>query len=210
MATLAATTRATTAAQTTTDYERFAGICAILAGLVGFLYSVSFVILRNPLLYSVTLLAVGLLGTAVLVAVYNRLRETDASFALWGLVLGLVGAMGAAIHGAYDLANVLHPPASVNADLPNAIDPRGMLTFGVAGLGALVTAWLIVRGGQLPRGLGYLGYVLAVLQILLYLARLIVLDATSFLVLGPALLAGFIVSPAWYVWLGAVLWRRGR
>jgi hypothetical protein len=207
MATLAAT-RAATAADTT-SYERFAGICAILAGLVGLLYSISFVVLRSNLLSALFLLLAGLFGTAALVAVYQRLRETDASFALLGLVLGAIGGIGAAIHGGYDLANALHPPATLNADLPNAIDPRGMLTFGVAGLGMWVTAWLIVRGGALPRSLGYLGYLLALLLVVIYLARLIILDATSLLVLGPALLAGFIVSPVWYVWLGATLWRKG-
>jgi hypothetical protein len=207
MATLAAT-RAATAADTT-SYERFAGICAILAGLVGLLYSISFVVLRSNLLSALFLLLAGLFGTAALVAVYQRLRETDASFALLGLVLGAIGGFGAAIHGGYDLANALHPPATLNADLPNAIDPRGMLTFGVAGLGMWVTAWLIVRGGALPRSLGYLGYLLALLLVVIYLARLIILDATSLLVLGPALLAGFIVSPVWYVWLGATLWRKG-
>jgi hypothetical protein len=92
--------------------------------------------------------------------------------------------------------------------LPSAIDPRGMLTFGVAGLGMWVIAWLIVRGGQLPRGLGYLGYLLAALLIVIYLARLIVLDASSPLVLAPAALTGFIVNPLWYLWLGAVLVRK--
>jgi hypothetical protein len=207
MATLAASSRALATDQHA-SYERFAGLAAMLAGAVGFIYSVAFVVLRNQTLYSAALLVSGLLTVAVLVAVYQRLRETDASFALLGLLLGLTGGMGAAIHGGYDLANALHPPASVNLDLPSAIDPRGMLTFGVAGLGMWVTAWLIGRGVALPKGLGYLGYLLAVLLILIYLARLIILDATSLLVLGPALLAGFIVSPAWYIWLGATLWRK--
>lgn len=207
MATLAATSRAATGASSL-GYGRFAGICAILAGLVGLVYSVSFVVLRNPALYSAALLLGGLLGTVAMVAVYQRLRDTDASFALLGLLLALVGGMGATIHGGYDLANALHPPATVNLDLPSAIDPRGMLTFGVAGLGMWVIAWLIVRGGQLPRGLGYLGYLLAALLIVIYLARLIVLDASSPLVLAPAALTGFIVNPMWYVWLGRVLVRQ--
>jgi hypothetical protein len=67
-----------------------------------------------------------------------------------------------------------------------------------------------LRGGRLPRGLGYLGYVTAALLIVIYLARLIVLSPTSPLVLVPALLAGFIASPAFYVWLGITLWRDAR
>ena len=83
----------------------------------------------------------------------------------------------------------------------------GLLTFGVAGVGLFVVAWLIGRGGQFPQGLGYVGYVLAVLLVVLYLGRLIVLRATSPVILVPAVLAGFIANPALYVWLGLALWR---
>lgn len=59
-------------------FERFAGVCAILVGLGGILYAVAFVVLKNSLLYSLFLLLGGLLSTAVLTAVYNRLRKTAA------------------------------------------------------------------------------------------------------------------------------------
>src|SRR5581483_4981577 len=121
----------------------------------------------------------GLASSAALVAIYERVRGTEPSFALWGLILGLAGTIGAAIHGGYDLANAIHPPAVANADLPSAIDPRGLLTFGVAGLSLLVFAGLIARGRALPAGLGYLGYALAALLLILYLGRLIILEATS-------------------------------
>ncbi len=210
MATFAAADRVNSATSVSSSYERFAGVCAILTGVVGLVYAVAFVILRSPSLSALSLLLGGLLGTATLIAVYARLRQTDASFAVLGLVLGVMGAMGAAIHAGYDLSNVLNPPSAVNLDLPSQIDPRGMLTFGIAGLGLWVVAWLILRGGQFPRGLGYLGYITAVLLIAVYLARLIVLDASSPLVLAPAVLAGFIASPIWYVWLGLSLWRNTR
>jgi hypothetical protein len=191
-------------------YDRFAGVCAVLTGATGLLYSVAFVVLRSDLLSASFLLLTGLFGTATLVGVYAKLKQTDETFAMLGLLLGVASAMGAAIHGGYDLANALHPPSTVNLDLPSQIDPRGILTFGVAGLALWVIAWLMLRGGGFARGLGYLGYVTAALLILIYLARLIVLDATSWLVLVPALLTGFIASPVWYIWLGASLWRPSR
>jgi hypothetical protein len=91
------------------------------------------------------------------------------------------------------------------ANLPNQVDPRGLLTFGVAGVGLFVVAWLMGRGAQFPNGLGYLGYALAVLLVILYLGRLIVLQASSPLILVPAVLAGFLANPIWYIWLGITL-----
>lgn len=193
-----------------TAYERFAGVCAILAGVAGFMYSVGFIILRNDLVYGLFQMLGGLLATAALVAVYNRVRQVDAGFALWAIVLGLVGALGSAIHGSYDLANAINPPSSnvaALADLPSQIDPRGLLTFGVAGLSLIVLSWLIIRSAQFPRGLGYLGYVLGALFLVLYVGRLVILNAASPIIVGPALLTGFIVNPAWYIWLGLGLWR---
>src|SRR5262249_48174644 len=93
------------------------------------------------------------------------------------------------------------------SNLPSQVDPRGLLTFGVTGIAFLVLAWLIVRGGQLPRGLGYLGYALAILLVIVYLGRLILLDPSNLFLLGAAGLTGFILAPLWYIWLGLVLWR---
>jgi len=190
------------------SFERFAGLSAILAGITGLLYSISFVLLKNDMLIALFLMLGGVFSTAVLVAVYNRLKETDATFALWALLLSIAGAFGAIIHGGYDLANAINPTAANVAlvNLPSAIDPRGLLTFGVAGLGVFVTAWLMGRGGQFPRALSYWGYLLAVLLVVLYLGRLIILDPKNPVVLVDALLSGFIVNPVWYVWLGVVLW----
>lgn len=116
------------------SFERFAGYCAVLAGIAGFLYSVAFIILRSDVLSALFLLLGGLFGTAALTALYERLRGTDSAFALWGLLFALVGAIGSTIHRGFDLSNALHPPA-ITTDLPNTLDPRGLLTFGFAGIG---------------------------------------------------------------------------
>ena len=200
--------------QTIDPYENFAGLCAVLVGIGGFLYAVAFIILviggRSPelgvLLSSLFLMLIGLLSIAVLVAIYNRVRETDATFALLALLLGVAGAVGSAVHGGYDLANAINPPASVPADLPSQIDPRGLLTFAVSGIALFIIAGLIWKGKQFPIGLAYLGGVSPILLIVLYLGRLIVLAPTNPVVLVPALLNGFLINPAWYIWLGVALW----
>jgi hypothetical protein len=188
-------------------FERFAGLCGIGAGVVGFLYALSFIVLRNQRLSALFLMLGGLAATAVLVALYERLRLTSALLALWALLLGTVGSLGAMVHGGYDLANSLHPPLSSNPDLPSAVDPRGLLTFGLTGISLYIFALLMRRDRQFSGALAYLGAVSAALSIALYLGRLIVLDPARPIIVVPALLEGFVVNPVWYVWVGVVLWR---
>ena len=190
-------------------FERFAGYCAVLAGIAGFLYSVAFIILRSDLLSALFLLLGGLFGTAALTALYERLRGTDSAFALWGLLFALAGAIGSTIHGGFDLSNALHPPATTT-DLPNPVDPRGLLTFGFAGIGLFVFSWLILQSASFSKNFGYLGYLSAILMVILYLGRLIILQATSPVIVIPALLEGFLINPIWYIWLGVMLLRGGR
>jgi hypothetical protein len=203
----------------TNAFERFGGLCAFLAGIGGLGYSVSFVIISKSapdvsnVLSPLFLLIGGLLSSAVLLALYQRLRENEATFALWAALLGTLAALGSAAHGGYDLANAINPPAlsadfqtNLNA-LPSQIDPRGLLTFGVTGLAFLIFAWLIVRSGLLPRGLGYLGYALGILLVIVYLGRLILLQPSNLFLLGAAGLTGFVLAPIWYIWLGLVFWR---
>jgi hypothetical protein len=186
--------------------QRAAAAAAIAAAVVGLLYSISFVLVSrlNPasgaLLSALFLLLGGLLGVVAFLGVYDRRREDRPAFSLLFVVLGAAGGLGAAVHGGYDLANALHPPASLPGDVPNPVDPRGFLTFGVTGLA------LLLLGALVEEGPGRLAYLAGGLLILVYLARLIVLAPTSPLVLVPAALAGFVVNPAFYLWLG--LWLR--
>jgi hypothetical protein len=87
MSTQSASNRVDIITTQSSSFERFAGLSAILAGIAGLLYSISFVVLKNDLLIALFLMLGGLFSTAALVAVYNRLKETDATFALWALLL---------------------------------------------------------------------------------------------------------------------------
>jgi hypothetical protein len=190
------------------SFSRFAGWSAILAGASGVLYSLAFIVLKSDLLSALFLLLGGLFSIAPLTELYRHLREVDVSFARLAFAMSIGAAVGSLIHGGYDLSNALHPPAAPNLDLPNPIDPRGLLTFGVAGLGLFFISWLMSRDNAFPGMLSSLGYVSSVLLVLIYLGRLIILQATNLAIVIPALLEGFIVNPVWYIWLGAVLLRR--
>jgi hypothetical protein len=199
--------------RTDASFERWAALAAVAAGLVGFGYSTSFSLyLHSPsrggaYANSLLLLIGGLLSSAVFTAIYERLRRTDPPLALWGFLLALVGAFGAAIHGGYDLANLANPPASLASDLPSAIDPRGLATFALTGLGLAVTGILIHRGRQLPIGLAYLAFLSALLLVFVYIGRLVILNPKSPGLLAAAVFAGFVVNPVWFLWLGLVLHR---
>jgi hypothetical protein len=190
------------------SFGRFAGWLSVLAGLAGIGYAVAFVVLKNAQLGALFLTLAPLLAIAGLVAVFQRVREVDAGFATLALALGAFGSLAASTHGAYDLANVLHPPASV-PDLPSAVDPRGYGTFGLTGFALAILAWLSSRTPELPGWVSPLGIILGLFLVLTWLARLIVLDATNVLVLGPALVSG-LLSPIFFLALGAWLlgWRR--
>jgi hypothetical protein len=80
--------------------------------------------------------------------------------------------------------------------------------FGLASASVAVFSWLISGGAtDLPKRLGRLGYVAAALLAIVYLGRLIILDADNLLLLGSAAIAGLVVVPWWYVWLGMALRR---
>jgi hypothetical protein len=192
------------------SFTTLAGQFAVLGGIFGFLYSVSFVVLKNDLLNALFLLLGGVCSMIVMTALYEHLRDTDSSYALLAFLFSAGAAAGSLIHGGYDLSNALHTPASLNVDLPNPIDPRGLLTFGSAGIGLFFFSWLMNKGGIFPKNLSVLGYASAILMVVLYLGRLIILQATSLVIVIPALLEGFLVNPIWYIWLGTVFLRNAK
>lgn len=200
------------------DFEKFAGLISILAAVSVFAYAISFIILSRsnpsqaPLLSGLFLMFSGFLITAPLVAVYNRLKETEPGFALWALLLGVGASLGMAAHGGYDLANATNPPISnllpALSNLPSQVDPRGLLTFGIGGAALLVISWMMSKSKLFPSTLAYIGLVSALLSLTLYFGRLIILSPANPLILYPALVNGFIINPLFYLWLGMVLKRK--
>ncbi len=192
-------------------FDRFAGFAAIAAGALGILYSIAFVVLKQQAIYAICLMLGGLASTVVMVALYRHLRAAEPGLAQVGLLLGVVAALGSTIHAGYDLANAINPPATAaGGDLPSQIDPRGLLTFGVAGIVLLGFSWLMSSSNRFPKSLSYLGYLLALLLVVIYLGRLIILDPNSPAILLPAALAGFLANPAWNIWLGLTLMKSNR
>jgi hypothetical protein len=191
-------------------FERFAGGSAIAVGIGGLAYGVLFgaIVLGAPDVVSRIWLTLGLLGalfaTPVTVALYYRLRDTDRGFALLALLLGTFAALGQFENSAIGLGNAITPELA-----GIAADPYGAFRFGLLGVALLIVAWLIRRGGALPRGLGYLAALGGALLVIVYLGRLTgVIDPATKVTVIPPVLYGLVVHPLLYVWLGLVL-RRG-
>lgn len=191
-------------------FSQKAAFSAIAAGISWFLYGYFFLIARDPMMSSLFLLLSGLLAVDVFVGWYMKLKEADEGWALVVLLLGVVGALGTAIHGGYDLANVINPPANPNLDLPNQVDPRGLLAFGLTGIAILKGSYLAYAKGKFSQNFNMLGMLSGLLLIVIYLARLTVLDPSNPLLKYPVLLEGFIVNPLWYLWLGYMWWQKAR
>jgi hypothetical protein len=183
------------------SFPRFASLCAYSAALAGLGYSVVFVATTDDEtrfgegLEGALLLAGGVLAVSVAAALYGRVRERDPGFALLAMLFATGGGFGAAVHGAYQLALAVEN-AVESDELPNAIDPRGFLTFGVTAVAVALFAWLLE--GRLRT----IGLVLAVLLGVLWIGRLVGGDADDVLLLLPAALAGFVVNPLWYFSVG--------
>lgn len=195
------------------SYDRFGGICAIVAGVGALGYSLAFVLLLQTsgrgaeVATSIFLLAGGLVALPVWVAVYERLRVVSSGFALLALVLGVTSALGTAIHGGLQVGNLAHERTGQDFSI-NPVNPRGLLTFVFTALALVIIGWLALRSGVLPRALAILSLVLAALLLVVYFGRLVIYDPKNPVLLGAAGLTGFVLNPVWFIWLGVSLRRR--
>jgi uncharacterized membrane protein len=186
-------------------FQAMSSYSAIAAGIVALAYAYFFVVAQSVAMYSLSLMILGLLSIDVMVALYSRLKHVDEDMARLAMLLGVLAGFGMAVHGGYDLANAINPPAVLNTDLPSQIDPRGLVTFGLGGIALLKFSWLMTKDRQFPGTFLWVGMLSGVLSIVIYLARLTVLSPTNPMLLVPVLVNGFFLSPIWYIWLGKLL-----
>ena len=195
----------------TPAFRRFAGYCAIGTGIGGFLYSLAFVVLTRTsgqgglALSWIVLLLGALIAMPVLLVLYELLREVEPPVGLLAVLFSVLGFLGAIMHAGYEVANIIHLGSSPSSNLASQVDPRGLLTFGLTGLGLLLFGWLMLRSAAFANGLSRLGQLTGALMIVVYLARLTLYDPNNPLVLLGAGLTGFIVSPLFFILLGRAL-----
>jgi hypothetical protein len=192
-------------------FERFAAVCSMAVAFGALAFAAIFAVIVGGSSEGKPFFAL-LLGGAiaivpVVIALYDRLRETDAAFALTALVFGILGALGGILHGGYELAALQTPSAPAYYPGPEAVT-KGVLRYGCAGLALFLFGWLIARGGRLPRPLGYVGMFGGALLVLIYFGRLFdFITPGDHVSLIPPVAYGLVVHPLLYGWLGWIFLR---
>lgn len=193
-------------------FDRFAAVSGIITGLSSLLYAVFYLLVGGSLhayLPPFFLALGGFLALPLALAVYSRVRGADPNFARYALLLSAIGNLAAAVHGVYGLS-LLFPTVAGGVDTyVFEPDPRGFLSFGVTGVSVFLLAWLILRSGAFPRGVAYVGFILGIALVVLFLGNLFVDNTASYFVLVPGAIASLIATPIWSIWLGLLLLRPG-
>lgn len=151
------------------------------------------------------LMAGGLVGLPVLVALYLRVRRVDEGFAIIALIVAAAAALGSVLHGAHDVAVFANPEvATGDGNYPNFTDPRGFSTFVLFGLGMIILA-AMCRRARFPSAIPVIGAATGVLTVIVYIGRVTVLDPKRWWVAIAAVGSGVIGVPLWNVLVGRAL-----
>ena len=180
-------------------FTKTSAAVAWIAAAGGIAYGVAFAIVGNLTAAAILLAVGGCLSALILNAIAGSLG--DAPTIRLAATVGTIGALAAASHGVYDLANQIHPPSVPVQDLPHPVDPRGFATFALIGTAMLLLAGPVARDARYGKGLGGLMTVLGWVSVVIFLGRLIILDPTNPMV-RVALVIGVVSNTAFLVGLG--------
>ncbi|HEX6537717.1 MAG TPA: hypothetical protein VF155_00870 [Candidatus Dormibacteraeota bacterium] len=179
---------------------------ALAVAFGGVVYGVLFVLVARGTTDAVfrTWLVVGIIGglvaAGVFAALYERLKGTNATLALWAVAVGVVGSLGQTLNASVTLG---YDVTGTSGDTP---DPLGMLRFGLTGFALILFGLVMSRDRSIPKNLATLGVVAGALLILSYVGRIagFITPATK-ATLIPPLLYGLVIHPLFYFWLARLL-----
>jgi hypothetical protein len=162
---------------------------------------------------SACLLVSGVVIGVAVVALAGRFPAGAQPGVTWATIVGVTAGLATAAHGLSDLVGVdklahryatgdsgTGAAAAVSHLAPSATDPRGLATFGAAGL-VVFALGMALRPAR--RYLGTLGIVLGADLLVLFLADALGLNA---LVLVTGGLASVVLGPIWWVGVAWLLW----
>lgn len=198
------------------SFERYGSWAAMLTGVLSIVYAVLFLIVsKGPddtgrLLSWVVLGLGGMLSSAAYVVLYQRLRANNESMALWGLLLGIGQSFFTFTNAVtqalliYNVQNGSLPRAAFDAAraVPQEGDPGGVWAFVVFAAASVVFGQLILKSNTMPKTLGYVAWLNAVLLVLLFVGNV---TGTPILVYAAGGLTAVIVTPLYWIWTGRAL-----
>jgi hypothetical protein len=186
-------------------FSRRAGFQAYLIAAFSLVYAVVFLgFVRNqPENTQAAALASALIaggGLAATIATTSAAARIGGDARWWLTAVGVGYGLLSAAHGTFEAIAI---EQSVALPALSPTDPRGLATFGLAGLWAFTLGLEIVSGnGTLPRNLGWLAIVSGLDLIVLFFATVAAVEG---LILLSGGLASVILVPAFWIWTGRVL-----
>src|SRR2546430_5249373 len=186
-------------------FSRRAGFQAYLIAAFSLVYAVVFLgfVRNHPENTQAAALAWALIagaGLAATITTTSAAARIGGDARWWLTALGVGYGLLSAAHGTFAAVAVEQGIAA--SDL-SPTDPRGLATFGLAGLWAFTLGLETVSGnGSLPRNLGWLAVICGIDLIVLYVATIAALEG---LILVSGGLASVILVPVFWIWTGRVL-----
>jgi hypothetical protein len=186
-------------------FSRRAGFQAYLIAAFSLVYAVVFLgfVRNHPENTQAAALAWALIagaGLAATIATTSVAARVGGDARWWLTALGMGYGLLSGAHGTF--AAIAVQQGIATNDL-SPTDPRGLATFGLAGLWELTLGLDTVAGNAaLPRNLGWLAVVGGLDLIVLFFASVAQSDG---LILASGGLASLILVPAFWIWAGKFL-----
>jgi hypothetical protein len=186
-------------------FSRRAGIQAYLIAAFSLVYAVVFLgfVRNHPENTQAAALASALIaggGLAATIATASAAARVGGDARWWLTAIGVGYGLLSAAHGTFEAIAI---EQSVVLPAISPTDPRGLATFGLAGLWAFTLGLETVAGnGTLPRLLGWLAIVAGLDLIVLFFATVASYEG---LILVSGGLASVILVPAFWIWTGRLL-----
>ena len=185
-------------------FRRTASWCAFGVAALSVLYAVVFLgfVRTDAANTTASALANGLIGLSGILATFAVIAVGDRVDGAAGRWLRVVGVGWALLSAAHGVSAAISDAQGLATSAISATDPRGLATFGLAGLWSIVLGLAIRSGTSFPRGLGMVVLVDGVDLLVLFVATA---TGAGTLILVTGGLASVILGPLQWAWIGRAM-----
>jgi len=185
-------------------FRRTASWCAFGIAALSVLYAVVFLgfVRTDAANTTASALANGLIGLSGILATFAVIAVGDRVDGAAGRWLRVVGVGWALLSAAHGVSAAISDAQGLATSAISATDPRGLATFGLAGLWSIVLGLAIRSGTSFPRRLGTIALVNGVDLVVLFLATA---TGAGTLILVTGGLASVILGPLQWAWIGRAM-----